>query len=89
MMEILNTIVTTILLYVFYGFLAAIALTCVGILFALSLYIIPWILFGLIILLIFEGQGLWALIPIFLLPVWYKIATVGLPPPEKNHYTRM
>ena len=73
MLEILNTIVTTILLYGFYAFLAVFAFMCVVVLLGISLYFIPFILGGFLILLIFDGQGLWALIPLFLIIVWYGI----------------
>ncbi len=73
MLEILNTIVTTILLWGLYAFLAVFAFMCVVVLLGISLYFIPFILGGFLILLIFDGQGLWALIPLFLIIVWYGI----------------
>ena len=76
MLEILNTILTTILLWGLYAFLAGFALICLGVVFTLSLYVIPWILIGLTVILVLSGEGLWALIPIFLFAVWSGIVSV-------------
>ena len=65
MLEILNTIVTTILLYGFYAFLAVFAIMAA---FCVLLVSLPFILLGLTILfplLILSGEGLWALVLLF------------------------